>query len=143
MVPLLLKGNEKLGIDANPKAMKVLEDVKNGDKAACAALEYLRQPERRRIWGMLTQRQRRLAFVVGGVAAYPVLVATGIVDPGDLNLGAMLGAMLQEGSGSGSWYDDEEVVPSNVTYDANGCCLGHGCCLGAFRWRNGPQGSQW
>ena len=58
MVPLLLQGNEKLGIPANPKAMKILQDVKlrQGGSWFC-----IHAPTRgRRYWGMLTSAYARL-----------------------------------------------------------------------------------
>jgi hypothetical protein len=120
MVPLLLQGNEKLGIPANPKAMKVLEDVKHGDKGAVAALAYMRQPEWRRVWGMLTQRMRRLVFCVGAVVGYPILVATGIVNPPSMDslVSGLAGMIVVDGSDSGSWYEDADDYAMNATIQA-------------------------
>lgn len=122
MVPLLLQGNEKLGIPANPKAMKLLQDVKLGDKGALGALAYMRQPEWRRYWGMLTQRMRRLVFCVGAAVGYPMLVATGIVDAGDMNMSSIAGYLanmvVADASTSGSWEDDDSGEALNATYGA-------------------------
>lgn len=122
MVPLLLQGNEKLGIPANPKAMKVLQDVKHGDKGALGALAYMRQPEWRRYWGMLTQRMRRVVFSVGVAVGYPMLVATGIVDAGDMNINSIVGdvanMVVLDASASGSWADGDSGEALNATFGA-------------------------
>ena len=118
MVPNLLKGNEQLGIEPNTKALKVLKDVKLGDKAAVAALEYLRQPEYRRVWGMLTERQRRVVAVVGLIAAYPALAASGMLD--EFSPAGLLAGLEVVSSSSGSWDGDEswgaaDSVGANAT----------------------------
>lgn len=122
MVPLLLQRNEKLGIPANPKVMNVLQSVKHGDKGAVAALAYMRQPEWRRYWGMLTQRMRRLVFCVGFVLGYPILVATGLVDAGNMNpnnlVSSLAAGIVVEGSGSGSWLDEDFGEAANETIRA-------------------------
>lgn len=113
MVPLLLKGNEKLNIEPNPEALEILEKVKSGEKAAVAALAYLRQKEYRRIWGMMTQRQRRLFILVCGVAAYPVLKFSGILD-GAPPLDSLVGNITFVPADSGSFADDDEDASSWV-----------------------------
>jgi hypothetical protein len=109
MVPQLLKGNKQLHIEPNPEALAILEKVKTGDKACVAALAYLKQPEYRRVWGMMTQRQRRLFILICGVAAYPVMAYSGILDGAPpLDLGDLIGniTMIPIGD-SGSFADDE------------------------------------
>jgi len=121
MVPLLLKGDPKIGIDPNPKAAEILEKVKKGDKAAIGALAYLKQPERRRYWGMMTQRQRRLFILTCGIASYPALYYSGALSdfPTDALIGALAAGFVDcddpkhanvtecmESSMSGSWNDE-------------------------------------
>jgi Ca2+-binding EF-hand superfamily protein len=78
VVPKLLEGDERLHIPANPEAMAVLKKVEEGNEAALLALQNLRQREVRRMWAMLTGRQRRFVLVAGAVAGYPLLMlATG------------------------------------------------------------------
>lgn len=108
MVPLLLNGNEALNIQPNPEALEILEKVKVGDTAAVGALEYLRQPEYRRVWGMLTQRQRRLFVLVCGVVAYPALKLSGVLD-GAPSLDGLVGNITLLPAESGSFAGDDEL----------------------------------
>eukprot|EP01043_Picozoa_sp_COSAG02_P021702 COSAG02_NODE_1110_length_14511_cov_30.804122_1_plen_2917_part_00 len=119
MVPLMLQGNEELNIPPNPEAMAVLQEVKTGNKAATAALAYLRQPERRRYWGMMTQRQRRLFMSVCTAGSLPLMVATGILDTGDLDVGGLVVSSMTpvEGSTSGSWDDIDDILVGDSSWD--------------------------
>ena len=134
MVPELLKGDERVGIDANPKAAAILEKVKKGDKAAIGALAYLKQREIRRFWGMMTQRQRRLFILICCIIGYPILVVTGIA--GDIPMDALLGELMKgfvdcdapeswnitecmDMSGSGSWEPEPEPEPGSWEYAAD------------------------
>ena len=74
VVPKLLEGDENLDIAPNIPAQQAIEKVQRGDPASLAALANLRQREHRRIWGMLTQRQRRMVITLGCFVALPVLV---------------------------------------------------------------------
>ena len=126
MVPELLKGDERVGIDPNPKAAAILEKVKKGDKASIGSLNYLKQREIRRFWGMMTQRQRRLFMLLCFIFGYPILVVTGIA--GDIPMDALLGELMAgfvdcdapssvnitecwDMSGSGSWEPEPEPEP--------------------------------
>lgn len=80
MVPKLLEGNEKLGIERNDKAIDAMEQIKLGKQSALAALANIRQPEYKRIAGMLTQRQRRALVVLVLFVGLPVLVLSGVLD---------------------------------------------------------------
>lgn len=131
MVPLMLQGNPQLNIPPNTEAMRVLNEVQTGNKAAVAALEYMRQPEWRRYWGMMTERQRRLFLTLCTAAALPLMVAAGIFDSGDLDIGAMVlnSIVLNEGSSSGSWnendnwnssWDNSEQDPQGAVFAGEG-----------------------
>lgn len=110
MVPLLLQGNEKLHIEPNPEALEILKKVQNGEKAAVAALEYLRQPEYRRAWGMMTQRQRRVFILICGVAAWPLLKFSGILDAAPpLNIADLVGNITILPADSGSFAGDDAL----------------------------------
>eukprot|EP01047_Picozoa_sp_COSAG01_P048012 COSAG01_NODE_4638_length_4859_cov_7.638967_2_plen_549_part_00 len=82
MVPPLLEGDVMLGILPNPQAKEILGKVRIGDAAALAALDYLKQKEVRRWFGMMTERQRRLFFVVCFCSTYPVLSVLGVMNAG-------------------------------------------------------------
>lgn len=124
MVPLLLKGNAKLNIPANPEALAILNKVKTGDKAAVAALEYLKQPEYRRAWGMMTQRQRRLFILICVVFAYPVLFWSGLLDGAPpLDLGDLLGNITMTIEYSGSFDGEEDVEESSWVGPQGRSCL--------------------
>ena len=133
MVPLLLKGDPERGVDANPKAAEILTLVTRGDEAALGALAYLAQPERRRFWGMMTQRQRRIFFLCCFAVGYPLAWSAGLLDNVDTSammgdfLGGFVDCSLPEswnntacmGSASGSWADYvEPVVEDTVKEEA-------------------------
>lgn len=103
LLPNLLDGDPALGIEPNEAAREVVLLVQKGDKAAIAAKDYIKQPEYRRLWGMLTQRQRRVVMILLAVVSVPVLHVMGFF--GDLDLGSFINAGMNntDYSDSGSW----------------------------------------
>ena len=77
MVPLLLAENKELQTPANDRALKLVEQVQEGHQSALDALKYLRQPRLRRIYGMLTQRQRRIIISLTGTLVGPIAYLLG------------------------------------------------------------------
>jgi Ca2+-binding EF-hand superfamily protein len=107
MVPPLLEGDEELGIPPNEKAKEIMEKVKIGDKAALAATEYLKQKETRRWFGMMTQRQRRLFYVVCFAFIYPIMSLMGVTD--ELPDVAALAAFIDMSSNSSESGSSDEI----------------------------------
>jgi hypothetical protein len=102
---------QKPKIEPNLPALAVLENVQKGDAAALAALEYLKQPHYRHIWGMLTHRQRRIIYTFGGLWGLVGSTLSGFLDGLDAGvLGDLATNML-----------DALMTPCNSTDVASDC----------------------